>query len=74
MSEIERAIQRFGMDRVILGKPVFKAVDLENYIRSLIPTIAPGPPCRIMRKMRTEGRINYRVQNRNKSLYEMRWL
>jgi hypothetical protein len=73
-SRIEQSIVDFAFTRIITGRPVFYARDLENFVRSRHPDIAPTTPCRIMRQLRLKNHLGYKVLNRNESLYQMKWV
>lgn len=52
----------------------FHAADLIEFVNDFSAAgeyIAPDSPGRIMRDLRRDGRINYRVINRAQSLYEI---
>lgn len=74
LTRIEYSIIKFAFDRILGGRPLFYGTDLYNYVKSECPDVAPGTPCRIIRRLREENRIDYKVLNRNESLYQMRWV
>lgn len=48
----------------------FYGSELHNYVADRAD-VAPGSADRVLRALRREGRVNYRVVNRAKSLYEV---
>lgn len=80
LTEQERQVKRVRgkIHLAILGffhrrRPgdVFTAPELHRVIREKHPSLAPDSPGRIMRLLRAEGLINYRVVSRKDSLYEI---
>ena len=51
---------------------LFNAEQLRRYVRGFAPGIAPDSPGRILRELRLEGRLDYVVVNRRRSLYQFR--
>ncbi len=49
----------------------FHASELNDFVAQFEKGVAPDSPSRIMRMLRQEGRINYRVVNRRDSLYQV---
>jgi transcription initiation factor IIE alpha subunit len=49
----------------------FHMVDLTDYVMSRHLNIAPDSAGRILRYLRQQGKINYRVENRRASLYRV---
>lgn len=45
--------------------------ELREFVAKQIGPIAPGSPDRVMRDLRADKLINYRLINRRKSLYEV---
>jgi len=64
---IHRAILAF-FDRLEVGEQ-FTMVALTREVASKVPSLAPDSPGRIMRLLRREGKINYKVVSRAQSLY-----
>lgn len=52
---------------------LFHIQEMESYI-SRFKRIAPGSGARILRKLRDEGYIEYRVINRRESAYMISWI
>lgn len=73
-NRIEKSIIDFAFNRILTGRPVFYARDLESYIKFKHPDVAPATPCRILRKLRLDNKIGYKMLNRGESLYQMRWV
>lgn len=74
---LERVSQRIGphveefcKQRIERGATVFFADELREYIQSAAGG-APDSASRILRDLRSKGRINYRVISRADSLYEV---
>jgi hypothetical protein len=63
--KIEDLVYSFCRDRV---RRVFHMPELESYVRRF-KKISPGSGSRILRKLRSEGRLTYDVINRRKSAY-----
>lgn len=51
----------------------FHAQELRDYVATEATT-APASPDRILRLLRSQGRINYIVKDRRASLYEITWV
>lgn len=62
----------FYRKRVAQGQRDFRLVDLFEFVTKKI-TIAPNSAARIMQYLRREGRLDYEVLNRRKSLYRILW-
>ena len=62
-------IVRFIAERLAFGPSQFHAQDLRDYVSAVHPT-APASADRILRALRQEGRVNYAVVSRSKSLYQ----
>lgn len=43
---------------------------LRQHVSEAVGAVAPGSPDRVLRALRAEGRLNYRVVSRRSSLYE----
>jgi hypothetical protein len=49
----------------------FHADELRRYVVAEIGVTAPGSADRVLRDLRQQGRLNYRVVSRRESLYEV---
>jgi len=67
---IGRLVEEFVMNRLQTGQPRFHMEDLHAYILAQVLT-APASTDRILRQLRLDGKINYRVINRAESCYEI---
>lgn len=54
----------------LVGQQNFTADQLRRFVLFHEPATAPASPDRILRQLRQQGRLNYRVVNRRQSLYE----
>lgn len=68
-SRINWAVLKFVDNRLTQDDRQFTEADLAAFVRSQMQT-APSSPTRILRMLREQGKINYRVVSRRKSLYE----
>jgi hypothetical protein len=50
----------------------FHMEDLRRFVLREVPTTAPDSPGRILRELRSDGRLDYVVLNRRQSLYQFR--
>lgn len=55
----------------INDNPRFHMESLREYISRSVGWIAPGSPDRILRSLRQQGKLNYRVLSRKDSLYQV---
>jgi hypothetical protein len=55
--------------RAMVEQDEFHASDLLAFVNRLIPGVAPDSPLRVLRSYRLEGRVNFCVVDRSKSLY-----
>lgn len=69
-NNIRGHILAFGKERLAAGQPQFFMQDLHEYIRRNA-SVAPASPDRILRQLRKDGEINYRVVSRSASHYEL---
>jgi hypothetical protein len=53
------------------NRRTFHLADLQLYLQNLGITHAPSSPDRILRLLRAGGKVNYKVIDRSKSLYEV---
>lgn len=53
------------------SRRTFHLADLQTYLVNLGITHAPSSPDRILRLLRAGGKVNYKVIDRSKSLYEV---
>jgi Fe2+ or Zn2+ uptake regulation protein len=65
---VSNAILKFFEHRREHGPFTFYADDLRRWVQRQI-TVAPATPDRILRLLRQQGRLNYTVANRAKSIY-----
>ena len=68
---IERVLLAFAKHRIDTNNPEFYAEDLLLAVESAFIPCAPDSPGRIMRLLRREGLINYKVVSRKDSLYRL---
>ena len=66
---LRRAIEDFVRQRAASPEPQFTAEELRDYV-AMHARAAPGSADRILRLLRLEGHLNYRVIDRSRSLYE----
>lgn len=78
IQQVERVGGRIGLDiitflrhRVSLGAVAFRMETLRQYIETTGNASAPDSAGRILRLLRQNGIINYKVVNRRQSLYEV---
>jgi hypothetical protein len=67
---INALVLEFCGKRLLTAQPFFRMEELTDFVRSSAP-IAPDSAGRILRLLRREGRISYRVIDRANSLYEV---
>lgn len=71
----KEAILTFVNTRLNSADPRFTADALRNYVmNSVVGGVSPGSSDRVLRMLRQQGKLNYVVLNRGKSLYEARSL
>ena len=74
LSNLEVRVIDFAFNRILTGRPQFYARDLSEFVEKKYPGIAPGTPCRLLRRLRWTNHIGYKLINRNESLYQMMWV
>lgn len=70
-ASVANAIQLFYDNRIKGGMPFFRADDLRVFVEAATGKTAPASADRILRDMRQDGKINYEVTDRAKSLYKL---
>lgn len=74
LERVEQGIADVVLDycrrRLDLGVPEFHMSALLGYVKSKV-VAAPSSPDRILRKLRADGKLAYRVVDRGASLYEI---
>lgn len=70
-ASVGNAIQLFYDNRLKGGMPFFRADDLRVFVEAATGKTAPASADRILRDMRQDGKINYEVTDRAKSLYKL---
>lgn len=79
---LERVEQAANLERVsgrisaaILGfcrgRSVFHMEELRRHVEEVVGDVAPGSPDRILRLLRKQGRIDYEVLSRARSMYRL---
>lgn len=69
-ARIEGLILAFARDRIAVQRPHFHMVELTNFV-GRHQHVAPDSAGRILRNLRKQLRLDYRVLNRRQSLYEL---
>lgn len=69
-NNIRGHIIAFAKERLTWGQPQFRMPELHDYIRKNA-RIAPASPDRVLRQLRKEGKVNYRVVSLAASQYEL---
>lgn len=64
------SVLAFVKGQLAEGKRTFRMADLSKHVEGF-RFYAPDSPGRILRALRREGKINYRVIDRSSSLYEL---
>lgn len=73
-AHLDRVTSRIGAaieDFKSQSGPEFHADDLRRFVEARVGLSAPGSADRVLRSLRAQGRINYDVISRSRSLY--RW-
>lgn len=75
---LERVTARIGVAivnyfklKLAAEQPDFHVEELRLYVRSQVGMVAPASSDRVMRALRQQGFINYRVTSRKDSLYHI---
>ena len=53
------------------SRETFHMQELVAYVAARVPEIAPDSPSRILRDLKRNGLVNYRVVSRSQSLYQV---
>lgn len=61
-------IVKFFQNRISRGRPEFYAHELRTWVYGVM-TCAPASPDRVLRNLRQQGRIGYKLVSRRQSLY-----
>ncbi len=69
-AQIEGYILEFAAAVPLRGHCQFHVEELRQYVADRVK-VAPASADRILRALRQQGRLNYRVVNRRASLYEL---
>lgn len=76
-SRIGEAIMGFCRDRLWVrdqcgaASGTFRVDDLRRWVALYAGPVAPASPDRVLRQLRKDGKVEYRVVDRAKSLYEV---